>query len=71
MGFNLSDPFRLPKCIKRNSLKRLLNKVESVKELNEETPYDMSEIELARFATKHCTDQNVEKIYYNKRSNNK
>ena len=57
MGFDLSEGYRMPTCIKRNTFQRLLDLVQNKTKEEEENPEDLSEIELERFATKYCRSE--------------
>ena len=66
MGFNLTKDYRILTCIKRNSLtRRSLAIVEEMsKKEEEESPYNLSEIELERFTTKYCKPDDEVHVYY-------
>jgi hypothetical protein len=67
MGFNLSKCFRIPTCVQNNSLKTLIDLVVDTTRIDEEeSEYDLTEIELQRFATKYCKDDDDVHVYYNK-----
>ena len=57
MGFDLSEGYRMPSCIKHNTFRKLVDLVHNKTREEEENPEDLSEIELERFATKYCKSE--------------
>ena len=57
MGFDLSEGYRMPTCIKRNTFQELLDLVQNKTIEEEENPGDQSENELEQFATKYCMSE--------------
>ena len=67
MGYDISEGYVLPKCIRQGCLKELLQEVEKSNKKNMENPEDLSIIELERFQERYKTHNDGEvKVYYDK-----
>ena len=67
MGYDISQGYVLPNCIRQGCLNEILQEVEKNNKKNMENPEDLSIIELERFQERYKTHNDGEvKVYYDK-----